>query len=57
MLKPLRPYVSPHGHLVFSLFVNEVTAAGLGFISSVNKKFEEQAEKNTQDFTDKFAQI
>jgi len=56
MLKLLRPHVRPQGRLVFSLFVNEVTPSGLGFISNVSKKFEEQAEKNTQGFMDKFAE-
>ena len=56
MLKLLRPYVRPEGRLVFSLFVNEVTPSGLGFISSVNKKFEEQAKENTQIFMDKFSE-
>tara|TARA_B110000967_G_C18747696_1_gene491112 strand:+ start:81 stop:860 length:780 start_codon:yes stop_codon:yes gene_type:complete len=35
MLKLLRPYVHPEGKLIFSLFVNETTTSGLGFIDNV----------------------
>ncbi len=57
MLKLLRPYVNRQGRLVFSLFVNEITPSGLGFISSVNKKFSEQAKENSQLFMEKFSEI
>jgi SAM-dependent methyltransferase len=37
MLKLLRPYVRPDGKLIFSLFVNETTEAGFGFIDNINR--------------------
>lgn len=37
MLKMLRRYVKPSGRLIFSLFVNEPTAGGLGFMDSFLK--------------------
>jgi SAM-dependent methyltransferase len=39
MLKMLRRYVKPEGRLLFSLFVNETTAGGLGFMDSFHKSW------------------
>ena len=43
MLKMLRPYVKPDGKLLFSLFINERTPNGLGFIDNVQKQWEKNA--------------
>ena len=40
MLKLLRACVKPDGKLVFSVFINEATAGGLGFIDNVRKQWE-----------------
>lgn len=36
MLKLLRPYIKPGGKLIYSLFINEKTPAGLGLIDRVD---------------------
>lgn len=48
MLKLLRPYVKPDGRLLFSLFINEPTPGGMGFIDSVTKQWESQAIREDQ---------
>ncbi len=45
MLQMLRRYIKPHGKMIFSLFVNETTRAGLGFIDNINKTWNERPEK------------
>lgn len=54
MLKFLRPYVRPDGKLIFSLFVNERTASGLGFIDSVQRTWESNSA-GFDSYGDKFA--
>ena len=39
MLKILRPYIKPEGKLLFSLFINENTPNGMGFIDSVTRQW------------------
>lgn len=55
MLKLLRPHATPNGRLMFSLFINEVTPSGRGFISSVNTAFKQHAKSNEDDFSTAFA--
>lgn len=55
MLKLLRPYVKPQGKLVFSVFLNEETAGGHGFIDNVNRAFSKALAKS-RDVQDKFAE-
>ena len=40
MLEMLRKYVKPDGTLIFSLFVNETTAGGHGFIDGISRHIE-----------------
>jgi hypothetical protein len=54
MLKLLRPYVRPEGKLIFSLFVNETTASGRGFIASVQRNWANNAER-LEEYKEKFA--
>jgi len=45
MLQMLRRYIKPDGRMIFSLFVNETTSDGLGFIDNINKTWRERPEK------------
>ena len=45
MLKMLRRYIKPDGRLIFSLFVNETTTGGLGFIDHVSRHLKPSAEQ------------
>lgn len=40
MLKLLRPYMKPQGRIIFSLFVNETTAGGYGWMDGVKRDVE-----------------
>lgn len=56
MLKLLRPYVRPDGKLIFSLFVNETSASGHGFIDNMQRYWANNAaevEQYRQRFADK----
>lgn len=48
LLKLLRPYIHPDGKLLFSLFVNETTKAGLGFTDLLSKNWAENPDKLRQ---------
>jgi SAM-dependent methyltransferase len=60
MLKLLRRYIKPGGRIIFSLFVNEVTAGGHGFVDRLASRFastltEQELEAGLQgpkDFVD-----
>jgi len=43
MLKLLRPYIKPGGRLIFSLFVNERTPGGLGFVDDITRRMAAQS--------------
>lgn len=45
MLEMLRRYIKPGGRIIFSLFVNEVTQAGMGFMDRFQKGFAANATK------------
>jgi SAM-dependent methyltransferase len=45
MLQMLRRYVKPEGRIIFSLFVNETTKGGLGYIDDIDKLWRERPEK------------
>jgi SAM-dependent methyltransferase len=45
MLKMLRRYVKPDGKLMFTLFLNERTEGGLGFIDNIHRSWAENAER------------
>jgi len=58
MLKFLRPFVKPEGKLIFSLFVNETTEGGLGFIDALQRGLQRMWEENPDQidqFQEKFA--
>ena len=55
MLKMLRRYVKPDGRLIFSLFVNETTSSGLGFIDSVHQSWLKNPG-NVEAYKEKFQQ-
>jgi SAM-dependent methyltransferase len=59
MLKLLRPYIKPGGKLVYSLFINEKTSAGLGLIDRIDDfspgggpESAPERDANTPDFLD-----
>lgn len=58
MLKMLRPYIKPDGHMIFSVFINEPTEGGHGLVDSILKtlkqqgKLSERDENNIPDFND-----
>lgn len=57
MLKLLRPHVHPKGKLIFSLFVNETTPSGLGFIDNVQNMWSKNLaglEDHKDSFTRQF---
>ncbi len=45
MLRMLRRYVKPGGRIIFSLFINETTSGGLGYIDDINKLWKKQPKK------------
>jgi len=45
MLQMLRRYVKPEGKIIFSLFVNETTKGGLGYIDDIDKLWRARPEK------------
>lgn len=47
MLHMLRRYVKPDGRLIFSLFVNETTAGGLGYMDTFQKNWKGDYSKAT----------
>jgi SAM-dependent methyltransferase len=54
MLKLLRPYVRPDGKLIFSLFVNETSASGYGFVDNMQRYWTNNAAQAEQ-YRDRFA--
>lgn len=44
MLRLLRPYVRPEGRLLFSLFVNETTPGGHGYMDTLQRALESRPE-------------
>jgi SAM-dependent methyltransferase len=54
MLKLLRSYIRPDGKLMFSLFVNETTSTGRGFIDSVSRNWANNAAR-FKEHNDSFA--
>lgn len=48
MLKLLRPYIKSDGHIIYSLFVNEVTPGGYGYIDKVDQHLRAHPEKLTK---------
>lgn len=59
MLRQLRHYIKPSGKMLFSLFLNELSAGGLGFMDTVAKRIAKQGPERTpagepQDFVDFF---
>ena len=49
MLKLLRHHVRPQGRLVYSLFVNETTEGGFGYIDMLDRSLQERPELVTED--------
>ena len=45
MLQMLRRYVKPEGKIIFSLFVNETTKGGRGYIDDIDKLWRSRPEK------------
>ena len=54
MLKVLRPYVKPDGRLFYTVFVNETTNGGFGYIDHWTKSITERAEID-ESFREAFA--
>jgi SAM-dependent methyltransferase len=54
MLKLLRSYVRPDGRLIFSLFVNETSASGYGFVDNMQRYWTNNASQVAQ-YKDRFA--
>jgi len=44
MLQMLRRYIKPQGRILFSLFVNETTNSGLGYVDHWTKSISERTE-------------
>jgi SAM-dependent methyltransferase len=57
MLQMLRRYVKPGGRLIFSLFVNETTAGGMGFMDTYHKNWKGDYSASTSDQVEQHKQF